>query len=196
MLRINLLPVRQIKKRAAARNQLIAGSIAFFILLLFLALTGTIQSSIANGIRSDIAGLNRIKQNNAPILAEIKRFEQKKAELERRISVIEKLKKNSSLTVRVMDEVANLIDNDRMWLLSLKQTGASLSMKGVALDNRTIAVFMDALKDSPWVNRESVELGDASLKKVADKNLKAFSLRCSVAPPQEKSSQEKSGGKV
>ena len=191
MLRINLLPVRQIKKRAAARNQLLLAGMALFVLLFFLAAAGLIQSTVIGGIRSDIAALNSIKQKNAPILAEIKQFERKKAELERRIEVIKKLKKKSSLTVHVMDEVASLIDNDRVWLLSLQQKGASLNLKGVALDNRSIAVFMDALKNSPYINRESVELGNASLKKIAEKNLKAFSLSCSVTPLKEEISPKK-----
>ena len=196
MLKINLLPIRQLKKRAMAIKQLFAAAIAFGILVFFLLIAGYIQSNIIQGIQSDITGLNTIKKKNAPILAEIKRYEQKRGELERRIDVINKLKINSSLTVRVMDEIANLIDSDRMWLISLQQKGSSLSLKGVALDNRTIAVFMDALKNSAYITAASVELGDASLKRIANQSLKAFSLRCNVSAPQKKDSQENGEKKV
>jgi len=183
MLRINLLPIRQLKKRAAAVKQLIFAGFVFVALILFLAAAGFVQSTIANSVRSDIAGLNKIKQKNKPILAEIKKFEKKKAELERKISVIKKLKKNSSLAVRVMDEVANLIDNERMWLLTFNNRAGSLSMKGVALDNRTIADFMKALEKSPFVVKQSINLADSTLKRISGKSLKTFSLSCSVSLP-------------
>ena len=50
MLRINLLPVRQIKKRAKARNQLIAMIAAFCCLLVFLGLIGVLQSGMINSL--------------------------------------------------------------------------------------------------------------------------------------------------
>ena len=183
MLRINLLPVRQLKKRATAVNQLIIAGFFIVTMILFLATAGFIQLTIANSIRSDIEGLNKIKQKNAPILAEIIQFEKKKAELERKISVIKKLKKNSSLAVRVMDEIANLIDNERMWLLTFNNRAGSLAMTGVALDNRTIADFMKALEKSPFVVKQSINLANSTLKRMSGKSLKSFSLSCSVSLP-------------
>lgn len=100
------------------------------------------------------------------------------------IVIIKKLKRDSSTTVHILDEVANTVDSKRMWLKSLKQQGASLSLTGVALDNRTVAQFMDALKESPYVT--SVNLSNASLTKVSGRNLKSFSLSCAITGPQPK----------
>lgn len=69
-----------------------------------------------------------------------------------------------------------------MWLLDLNQQGGSLTLNGVALDNQTVAEFMDDLKLSPFVN--TVDLTDSSLKKIAGRDLKSFSLSCSVSQPQ------------
>lgn len=133
-------------------------------------------------VREDnIADLEKKKREYAPILAEIKKMEQQKKELERKTAVIDKLKQDSSLTVRVLDEVANIIDNDRIWLLSLNQQGGSLQLTGIALDNQTVAQFMENLKLSPFVR--SVDLTDSSLKKIAGRDLKSFSLNCAVSQP-------------
>ena len=75
-----------------------------------------------------------------------------------------------------------------MWLKSLKQQGTSLSLSGIALDNRTIAQFMDALKESPYVKR--VNLSNASLVKVSGRDLKSFSLACSVTSPEVQTQKE------
>ena len=145
MLRINLLPIRQLKKRAKARNQIFSFITLFIFLLLILGAVGFLQTAKIGTIESSIANLKKETQKYAPILAEIKRLEKAKKDLENKISIIKKLKRESSTTVHILDEVANKVDSKRMWLKSLKQQGSSLSLTGIALDNRTVAQFMEAL---------------------------------------------------
>ena len=184
MLRINLLPIRQLKKRAKARNQIFSFIALFIFLLLILGTVGFLQTTKINSIEESIAGLKKEKQRYAPILAEIKRLEKAKKDLENKIKIINALKRDSSITVHILDEVAKKVDNKRMWLKSLKQQGKSLSLAGTALDNRTIAQFMDALKESPYIS--AVNLSNASLQKVSGRDLKSFSLACSIKSPEEK----------
>lgn len=187
MLRINLLPIRQLKKRAKARNQ-IASYIALLIfLLLILGTVGFLQATKITSIEDSISGLKKEKEKYAPILAEMKRLEQVKKDLENKINIINTLKRDSSITVHILDEVANKIDNKRMWLDSLKQQGQSLSLTGTALDNRTIAQFMDALKESPYIS--DVSLSNASLKNVSGRDLKGFSLDCSITSPEQETKE-------
>ena len=181
MIKINLLPIRQLKKRAKARNQLIGLVTGVFCLIAVFVLVGYLQVQKVSTIETSIAKLKKEKKKYDPILAKIRQIEATTAELERKTDVIDKLKADSSLTVRVLDEVANILDNDRIWLESLNQQGGSLQLKGIALDNQTVAQFMDALKVSPFVN--SVDLTDSSLKKIAGRDLKSFSLNCAVSQP-------------
>jgi len=185
MLRINLLPIRQLKKRARARarNQIVSFATLVAFLLLILGAVAFLQTTKINTIESQIAQLKVEKKKYDPILKEMKRLEKAKKNLENKITIIKKLKKDSSNTVHILDEVANKVDSKRMWLKSLKQTGANLSLSGVALDNRTVAQFMDALKESPYIS--GVNLSNASLTKVSGRNLKSFSLACSIVSPQK-----------
>ena len=118
----------------------------------------------------------------------MKRLEKAKNDLENKIKIIKKLKRDSAVTVHILDEVAKKVDSKRMWLKSLKQQGASLSLTGVALDNRTIAQFMDALKQSPYIS--GVNLSNATLAKVSGRDLKSFSLACSIQSPKEKTEKK------
>ena len=183
MLRINLLPIRQLKKRAMARNQIFSFVTVLIFLLLILGAIGFLQSIRVGNVESQIAALIEEKQKYVPILKELERLEKVTLDLENKITIIKKLKSESSTTVHILDEVANRVDSKRMWLKSLKQQGASLALEGVALDNRTIAQFMDALKESPYVG--AVNLSNASLAKVSGRNLKSFSLACSIMSPKE-----------
>ena len=188
MLRINLLPIRQLKKRAKARNQIFSFIALVIFLLLILGTVGFLQTTKINSIEESITELKKEKQRYAPILAEIKRLEKTKKDLENKIKIIKALKRDSSITVHILDEVAKKIDNRRMWLKSLKQQGRSLSLAGTALDNRTIAQFMDALKESPYIS--AVNLSNASLQKVSGRDLKSFSLACSIKSPEEKPNEK------
>ena len=190
MLKINLLPVRQLKKRAQARKHiLLLGCAVILSLVLFLFL-GMHQSNKIEDLNNSITRLKKAEKSYAPTLARIKKLKANNAELERKTEVIKKLQADSSLTVRVLDEVANAVGNEKIWLNSLNQQGGMLQLSGIALDNRTISDFMDILKESPYVTR--VDLTDTSLQTVSGRKLKKFSLSCSVASPTEKEESQKS----
>jgi type IV pilus assembly protein PilN len=179
MLRINLLPVRQLKKRAKARNQIISAIVALCSLLVLLGIVGILQKRTISATQTTIADLTKKKDAYGPMLAEIEMLKNQKQELERKTAVINKLRTESSITVRVLDEVAKNVDNSRLWLESLSQQSASLSLTGVALDNETVAQFMDKLKASKVI--ADVNLTSSSLKVISGRSLKSFVMTCSIA---------------
>lgn len=181
MIHINLLPVRQIKQKAAAKQQLVTVFVSLLFLLGILAVVGFFQTSRATQLQNEITQLNKQKQHLDEKLAEIKLLEEDKALIEKRIAIINKLKKSSSLTVHILDEVANVTPADRIWLTTLTESGAGLQLEGMALDNRTIAKYMEDLKKSPYIT--NVNLAGSSLMTYAGRNLKAFSLSCSIGVP-------------
>lgn len=183
MLKINLLPVRQLKKRAKARKQLFGMFLLLFLVLAILGITGALQAKKISNLGTEIASLQKQKDSFTPTLKKIEKLKKEREELVRRTDIINKLKTDSSLTVRIIDEVANRVDNQRMWLESLQQQTSSLRLSGVALDNQTIAQFMENLKESPFV--QDVTLANSSLKIVSGRNLKSFELNCVVAQPEK-----------
>lgn len=185
MLKINLLPIRQLKKRAKARNQLLAAAVVFICVLALLALVGVIQAGRVTSLEKDIAEKQRIKKSFDKVVQELAALEKERLDLNNKIKIINRLKTDSSLTVRVLDEVAKNVDQNRMWLTRLSQQGSSMTLSGFALDNQTVATFMDALTyNSPYIN--GVNLTNSSLSQVSGKDLKSFTLTCGVSvPPKE-----------
>ena len=189
MLKINLLPIRQLKKRAKARNQIIAAFFIFCSVLVLLALAGALQAGRISTLNEDIALKTKEKKSFDKVVKELAELEQKRLDLNNKINIINKLKTDSSLTVHILDEVAKLIDNSRMWLTSVDQKGGSLTLSGYALDNQTIAQFMDELKfNSPFVT--DVNLSNSSLSEVSGRDLKSFALTCSVSAPASEQEQK------
>ncbi len=189
MIRINLLPVREIKRRVRARQQITFFVLSLIALLVFLGLAGFLQASKVSRMQQQLTAIKQDTTRYTKILREIKQLEKDKNLLEKQIGIIHKLKSESSLTVHILDEVANRTPTKRMWLTSLSQKGNTLELQGMALDNRTIAGYMESLKQSPYI--KSVNLASSSLKKYADKDLKAFSLSCSIGVPDEKELENK-----
>jgi len=183
MLKINLLPVRQLKKRAKAKKELLGMCLLFVLVLTLSGVTGVLQAQKISNLKGDITVLQKEKDSYNPTLQKIAKLKKDREEFVRKTDIIKQLKTDSSLTVRTLDEVAHRIDNQRMWLDSLEQQTSSLKLSGVALDNQTIAQFMDHLKESPFV--KDVTLSSSSLKVVSGRNLKSFQLNCAVAQPAE-----------
>jgi type IV pilus assembly protein PilN len=181
MLQINFLPVRQLKKRQKAKSELAAFSLILVLIVALCFVVWLIQNKDIEVARNENNRLISEKQNLQPKLTLIDKLNKDKKELERKTQIIEQLKKESSLTVRVMDEVASRVDNSRLWLDSMAETGGNVDLKGIALDNESIAQFMDNLKNSPFVR--DVSLAESSQRRLADRDLKSFTISCRVAPP-------------
>jgi type IV pilus assembly protein PilN len=197
MLKINLLPIRQLKKRAKAQKQLFGMAGLFVITLAALIITGYLQLQKAKTLEQQISSLNAKKESYTPTLNLIAKLKKEREDLTKKTEIIKQLKMDSSLTVRVVDETAAKLDNQRMWLESLQQQGNTLSLSGVALDNQTVAQYMDSLKASPFVS--DVSLTNSSLKVVSGRNLKSFELSSSVnlptTPPAATAKQPESSQK-
>ncbi len=183
MLQINLLPVRQLKKRARAKKQLAFMALSLVAFCLLLVGIGLWQLGNISSLQSQKEVLEQEKKELAPVLAKMKALKEKEIELQRKTDIIKKLRQESPLTVRILDEVANRLDNQRMWLTRLEQQSGSLTLTGMALDNQTVAQFMDNLAASEFVT--DVALGDSSLTVISGRNLKRFTLNCAVAYPKE-----------
>jgi type IV pilus assembly protein PilN len=191
MIRINLLPVRQMKQKTRARQQIFVGVIALVALVVVLALVWTSLGVKASSLESRIAHLETRKKELQKTLDLIVELEKKKALFKKQIAIVQQLEKKSRLTVRVLDDVARITPHKRMWLTSLDQGGGTLKLNGMALDNRTIAKYLEDLKESPYIT--GVTLASSKLTKYAGRNLKSFVLSCSVALPvqaDEKSQEE------
>lgn len=178
MVRINLLPVRQIKRRQQAVNELLIFCLAFVGLLVVGTMVFGITLHKVNTLKEDIAALKIEKNSYNKILKQIEELKKKKKSLEAKTATIEKLKKGSQVGVRILDEVALRTPSNRMWLKSLKQSANSLKLAGVALDNATIAQYMYSLAGSKIF--VTADLDNSSQTEVAGQKLKSFSLSVGV----------------
>jgi len=183
MVRINLLPVRQIKKRQRAVNELFAFGLALAVLLVGVLVVAGVISHTIGTLNVQIKELQVKKNSYNVILKEIEDLKRQKQNLEAKINTIKKLKKGSRLAVLVLDELANKTPPNRVWLKSLSQAAGSMKLDGVALDNATIAQFMDSLTSSSLF--VSADLQGTQQVEIAGQKLKSFTLSVGIKPPAD-----------
>ncbi|MCL2790685.1 MAG: PilN domain-containing protein [Desulfobulbus sp.] len=184
MIKINLLPVRDIVRRKKYLNEIIAASFAFGFIICILVIVELFQQSSINELNENVAKIESEKKKFSAILTEIKKLDEEKKLLTTRTEVINQLKQSSSLTVHVLDEIANLTPPNRMWLKSLSQNGNQLALTGMALDDQTIARYMDDLDASGYI--QNVRLASSSLEVFAERSLKAFSITANTEMPKKR----------
>ena len=147
MIHINLLPVREARRAADVRQQVMQ---LVLVVLLVGGAIGFIHSNMNQRIqtaRARVVQMQRDIDQFKPQLEQVAAFRKKKAKLEKKIDVIEELDRARSGPVRMMSELAARTP-ERLWLTSIKTTGSTIVMKGSSLDNELVAVFLRGLGDS------------------------------------------------
>jgi len=179
MIRINLLPFRAARKRENIRRQV---SISGLLFLLFLLLLGVwfihLNSNLStlkekeSSKKTELAGYQKE-------LNEIKKLEKDIKEINTKLDVIKNLEKGKTGPVLLLSTIADAVPKDKLWLTSLSESNGKLTLTGTAMDNETVALFMNNLEAAKDVIT-SVELKSAVGKEIKDYNLKVsdFSLEC------------------
>ncbi|MFQ5683678.1 MAG: PilN domain-containing protein [Candidatus Binatia bacterium] len=177
MIRLNLLPVREIKAEVSRRQDL---TIAFIVLALTLALLfglNLFQSRRLTDLRNELANLQKeIKALNVRAKG-VADLEKKIRDLTSKRKVIEQLDKKKTGPVRVMESLSSATP-PRLWLTRFKETGGNLTVNGIAVDNQTIADFLKALSRSVYFNH--VELIETTQMRQGGTSLKKFSVNSHV----------------
>ena len=178
MIQINLLPVREWRKKEAVRQQ-ISVFILFLILLAvaLLAVGLTIQGKVA-AQRQELASLEKNIAKFAYVNKEIERVNKKRKQVENKFKAIEKLQEGRTTTVKILDEIVSSIPIDRLWLTKLSLKENNVQLGGVALDNHTVALFMRRLETSPMC--KSVNLINTKQKSIQGHALMEFGIQVNI----------------
>lgn len=149
MIRINLLPHRELRRKARQQQFVILAGVTFAVgLFIVWGMYAHIDGEIEHQ-----NGRNQYLQNQITILdkqiEEVKRIKEQKQELIARQGVVEALQFDRSKIVNVLDQVARLMP-DGVYLKSLKQTEQHIHLSGYAQSNAWVSTLMRNLDASPW----------------------------------------------
>lgn len=182
MIRINLLPHREEKRRAQKRQMgVIAGGVAALgvltVLLGYTLIAGMIEYQKGNNdyLQGEIAKLDKQIQ-------EIKVLKEKTSALLARKKVVEDLQANRSESVHLLDQLVRQLP-EGIYLKAVKQTGKVVNIQGYAQSNARVSTLMRNLEASPWL--ESPDLIEVKAVTVNGLRANEFSLNVTLSAPQK-----------
>lgn len=173
MIRINLLPHRE-EKRKALRQQFYALSALVAVLALFIWFVGY---SLIDAMIEHQAEKNRFLKSEIAVLDkqidEIKKLKEQTESLLQRKQVIESLQANRTETVHLFNELARQLPAG-VYLKSIKQEGQKITLVGYAQSNARVSTLMHNLDDSPILERPV--LIEIKAAQVAKRRMSEFSM--------------------
>jgi type IV pilus assembly protein PilN len=149
MIRINLLPIRQTRKRETVQQQLLAFAGVLILVIFACVAWWSWASNEAEKKRETITKKRQELAQLDKIIGEVNEFTTKKKELEDKLKVIQQLKKGKTGPVRALDDLATEIPK-RVWVLSLTEAGGEVTLRGEAIDHEDVSAFMKALQKSKY----------------------------------------------
>lgn len=180
MIRINLLPVREERRKADLRQ---FGLILAATLVGSIALVGLYHVKLSGDVKEAKAQVVATQQQIdkfKPQLKQVEEYRKTKAEIEKKLEIIERLDASRSGPVHVFDELATHAP-PRLWLTKLRTEGRKLTIEGMSLDNELVALFLTALNESEYFS--NVELRETQAKEKSGFKLNEFELSASLETP-------------
>ncbi len=181
MITINLLPVREERRRAGVL-QLVA--LMGASLLVSIAISALAHWSIRSDVNASLlAGAKAQAQIDqfGPQLKQVEEYRTVKADIERKLDVIGRLSDARSGPVHVFDEISAQIP-DRVWLETIGVRDGELTVKGMSLDNELVALFLTGMEDSAYF--KNVELLRTEAKEKDGFKLNAFEVSAFLTSPE------------
>jgi type IV pilus assembly protein PilN len=182
MIRINLLPFRTERKKENVRRQVSLFLLSLVLVLVVLVYYNFSLSSKIGKLNNKISATKTDLERYNEINKEIAKIKSNLEMLRKKMAVIEKLESDRHAPVRLMDTLTQVLMAKRMWFTKLDVKENGVNIRGIALDNKTVADFMVRLQNSGLFS--SVNLKNLKRQEVQKTNLKSFEIACTKASPQ------------
>jgi type IV pilus assembly protein PilN len=177
MIRINLLPVKQLQAEVTRRREIIIGSVGMGCALLLLLGSYLYQSYQLTQRENELTALRTELQALNAKVKEVADLQVKIKDLRGKHKIIEDLNNKKSGPVLVMASLS-LATPASLWLTDLREGGGNVTMNGLAVDHETVANFMRSLAASKHFTE--VELVETTQGAGPTSALKKFAIKARV----------------
>lgn len=180
MIRINLLPHREIKRKRQQKE--------FISMMVSVAiLAGVIWFAVHSWLGSRLEGQNSrnkyLEDEIAKLdkqIEEIQHLKEQTSALLQRKKVVESLQANRNQAVELLDQLVRQLP-DGVYLKSVQQKGVKVTINGYAQSNARVSTFMRNLDGSPYLEQPNL----VEISAVQSKNISEFTLTVLVKRPAE-----------
>jgi len=186
--RLNLLPWREMRRREQDR-QLLTISIGAWLLMAVIVFYAHVHVSAL--IETQNKRNEFLSQEIAKVeeqIKEIAELKKRRADLLARMNVIQQLQADRTRVVRVFDELVQRLP-EGVYFSSLKQSGPTLALTGVAQSNARVSALMRNLASSTWFSDPELEV--INVKQRGSDRVSEFSVKVKNIAKQSPAQQAK-----
>ena len=148
MIRINLLPGK--KKPLILPPVLIYGTIATFIVIVVLVVFTVYLNKKVSAMQSNVFVKEKKLNDLKAKLKEVKDYEKDNEEFRQKTKIIEQLKKNQVVPLRMLDEISEQLPKG-VWLTKLTDKKGLVNIEGFAHSNYDLVAYVQNLKGSKYL---------------------------------------------
>lgn len=186
MIRINLLEVREERRRIAIRNLLAVSGLSLFLTVAFVF-------SWHQGILSDIefeektiADTKQEIKRLEGIVGEVEKIKGTKQDLEQKLDVIKSLESNRAEIVDLLLAIAEILAEE-IWLTRVDVVGRHIEVEASSTDMQSIGALVKNIKEDPrFINPRTSDIKVASgSAKGGEGGHVGFKLSIDFVPPQQ-----------
>ncbi len=177
MIRINLLPVRAIKKKETAKQQIFILVFSVSALLAIgIAVFTVLQTKIIT-TKNEIERSEKELQELKTKIGEIENIKKLQDEVKKKLDVLNQLRRDKSGPASRLAKLSEAVP-DKLWLTKYSETGNNVSLGGIAYSEELIAEFMRNLQATGSFT--NVELGVSQQTEINGVKAKQFELSCLI----------------
>lgn len=167
MIRINLLAVDRERTRRRAKFQTaqkvtVGSSLILVAAALIVIWWWWALGKASTELDQRIADAERETARLRSLIQQVAQFEQQRAQLQQRVSLIEQLRKGQSGPVHMLDQLSRALP-ETMWLTDLKQAGDDVTIDGRCTSLTALSDFVANLENSNYFARP-VEIVDSQVE--------------------------------
>ena len=187
MIRINLLPVRAVKKREMGRQIL-----ALYAAVLIAAVIGNYAwyANRDDELQRANQGIAQTKAKIAElekVIGEVTNINARKTEVEKKLAVLDTLRKGRNGPVRMMDALSSAIPK-KVWLKNFVEASNRVTIDGSAVSHDEVAELMRGLGSMVWTPKGMGRLVDQG--RTASKTSRVELFNTETASVEEFSANE------
>jgi type IV pilus assembly protein PilN len=192
MIRINLLAVERDRNKKKAvtlgtpgQKLTIGCSLLIVLALMFMGWRYWTVGHESTQLDAEISSAQQETIRLHSLIQQVQQFEQRKAQLQQRVVLIEQLRKGQTGPVHMLDQISRALPS-MLWLTELKQVGTDVVIDGKCTTLTGLSEFVSNLEASGYFKR-SVEIVSTSSEPAAlpAAELIKFTLRAVFQQPGE-----------
>lgn len=182
MIKINLLPYRVSKKKETATQQLMIMGAILVIALIAIGIVYTVTLTKISTAKAEITRSEEELTALKKKIGEIDNLKKLQAEVQKKLDILNQLRKAKTGPAVRLARLSDIV-SERMWLTKYAESGANVSISGLAFSEELIADFMTKIQGSPEFT--NVELQVSEQQEVSGVKLKKFDIICALNVPKK-----------